>query len=141
MIGLDTNLVVRYLAQDDRAQSALATATIEALTRDTPGFISLIVLAETIWVMESLYETSRETVAGIVEAFLETDSLVVESAANVRRALTTFRAGSADFADGLIAQIASGAGCSETLTFDKRAARDAGMRLLIPNRSSRRPAI
>ncbi len=71
MIGLDTNVLVRYLAQDDRAQSAVATVLIDTLcTAETPGFVGLVVLAEVVWISESSYGASRADVAEIVGRIL-----------------------------------------------------------------------
>jgi AbrB family looped-hinge helix DNA binding protein len=122
MIGLDTNVLGRYLAQDDARQSAIASRLIEkALTEDVPGFVSAIVLVGTVWVMEDLYEAERGRVAEVVEALLRARTMIVEDAEIVWRALETFNTGRADFADCMIQAFA---------TFDKVAARGAGMTLL-----------
>lgn len=127
MIGLDTNVLVRYLAQDDRAQAAAATALIEnQCTAETPGFVGLVVLAEVIWVSESSYGASRADVAEIVKRILSIRQLTVQDAEVVWQALRQFENGRADFADCLIHRSAEAAGCRETVTFDKR----AGMTLL-----------
>lgn len=127
MIGLDTNVLVRYIAQDDRAQSASATALIEKqCTPEDPGFIGLVVLAEVVWVSESRYGATRADVAEIVRQVLSTRQLKVQNAEVVWQALRQFRAGRADFADCLIQQSAEAVGCAQTFSFDKR----AGMTLL-----------
>ena len=136
MIGLDTNVLVRYLAQDDAAQSAKATRLIEGeLSERQPGFISLIVLVETCWVLKRLYGATptelRETVNDLVDA----RQFSVERRPIVSRALTRLAklagstAATADIADALIAEIASDAGCERTMTFDKAAAK-VGMTLI-----------
>ena len=136
MIGLDTNVLVRYLAQDDAAQSAKATRLIEReLNERQPGFISLIVLVETCWVLKRLYGATptelRETVNDLVDA----RQFSVERRPIVSRALTRLAklagstAATADIADALIAEIASDAGCERTMTFDKAAAK-VGMTLI-----------
>lgn len=131
MIGIDTNVLVRYLAQDDAKQSALATTFFEqSLTDDAPGFLSSVALVETIWVMEDLYAADREHVVAIIETLLHTSTVIVADAESVWRALAGFRAGRADFADFLIQELSTAAGCSAVYTFDKVAARDSGMRLL-----------
>ncbi|WP_411280330.1 PIN domain-containing protein [Gemmatimonas sp.] len=127
MIGLDSNVLVRYLAQDDQAQAARATALIEThCTADNPGFVGLVVLAEVVWVSESSYGASRAEVAEIVRRILSIRQLVVQNAEVVWQALRHFESSRADFADCLIHRCAEAAGCDKTVTFDKR----AGMTLL-----------
>jgi len=131
MIGIDTNVLVRYLAQDDAKQSALATTLFEqSLTEEAPGFLSSVVLVETVWIMEDLYATDRPHVAAIIETLLHTSTVIVADAEIVWRALLGFRAGRADFADFLIHELSAAAGCTAVYTFDKLAARDSGMQLL-----------
>lgn len=127
MIGLDTNVLVRYVAQDDVRQSAQATALIESLTAQRPGFISCVTLVEALWVMEDVYGARRERIAEIVEALLHTDALTVQFAEATWRALASFRKGTADFAEHLIAALCRSAGCDSIVTFDKAAARDGIM--------------
>ena len=130
MIGLDTNVVVRYIAQDDPAQSRKATAFIEGECTDaTPGFIGLVVLVEVVSVAESCYAASRAEVARIVRSLLGTRRFIVQEAEIVWQALRAFEQGKSDFADCLIERCAAAAGCSKTVTFDKGAAK-TGMRLL-----------
>jgi predicted nucleic-acid-binding protein len=132
MIGLDTNVVIRYLAQDDARQAAAATHLIEELTPDSPRFLASVVLAEIVWVMEELYGSSREQVSAIVERLLQTRSLVVQDAEVAWRALSRYRKASADFADYLIERTGVAFGCEAIYTFDKKAARtqDCGMTLV-----------
>lgn len=131
MIGLDTNVLVRYLAQDDARQSAIASRLIEnTLTEDVPGFVSAIVLVEAVWVMQDLYGAERGRVGAIVEALLRARTVIVEDSAVTWRAVEMFRAGRADFADCMIHAFAVAAGSEIIYTFDKVAARDAGMTLL-----------
>ena len=130
MIGLDTNVLVRYLAQDDPKQAALATKLIESLGADEPGFISHVVLAETLWVLESCYAADPVRVQQVMDALLRTSGIVVERAESVWRALRQFKQNDGDFSDTLIAVSASDAGCRATYTFDKDAAKRSGMTLL-----------
>lgn len=131
MIGLDTNVVVRFLAQDDDVQSPIATRFISRLSRERPGFISSVVLAEITWVLSRAYKASRDDLAAAVEGLLRSAELVVENAPAAYRALAIYRAAqSAEYADALISEIASLAGASETVTFDTRAAGELGMRQL-----------
>jgi len=130
VIGLDTNVLVRYLAQDDPKQAALATKLIESLTTDEPGFISHVVLAETLWVLESCYAADPARVQQVVDAVLRTSGIVVERAESVWRALRQFKQNDGEFADTLIAVSAADAGCRATYTFDKGAAKRSGMTLV-----------
>ena len=130
MIGLDTNILVRYFAQDDPKQSPAAARLIEGLTADSPGAIPAIVLAETVWVMEDVYGADRDQIATIVETLLRTANLIVQGAETAWRALSRYRAGNADFADSLIERTCVELGCRQTFTFDKQAARHAGMTLV-----------
>lgn len=131
MIGLDTNVVVRLLAQDDDVQSPIATRFISRLSRERPGFISSVVLAEITWVLSRAYRASRADIAAAVEGILRSAELVVENAEAAYRALALYEASkSVEYADALIAQIAALAGADEFVTFDKGAASEQGVRLL-----------
>ena len=130
MIAIDTSVLVRYLAQDDAVQSPLASGIIEALTAEAPGFIPVVVLVETVWVLAKAYKTPRQQIAATLETLLRARELAIEKADVAYLALATYRSTNAGFADALIAHGARLAGCSETLTFDKVAAPAAGMRLL-----------
>ena len=131
MIGLDTNVAVRYLAQDDEIQSAAATRFISRLSKEKPGFVSSVVLAEISWVLVRVYKTPREDLARILEGLLRSAELVVENAQAAYRALGVYSSStSVEFADALIAETALLAGADETVTFDKVAAAQAGMKLL-----------
>jgi predicted nucleic-acid-binding protein len=130
MIGLDTNVIVRYVMQDDPKQSPKATKIIESLTVEDPGFISLIATIEFVWVLASCYDLDRDQVGQAVDALLRTRELVLDGAELVAQALRIYRSGSADFADCLIERCSSNAGCGQTMTFDKSAAKATGMTLL-----------
>lgn len=130
MIGVDTNVLVRYIAQDDAAQSARATRLLEQECGPaTPGFIGLVVLLELVWVSESCYGASRTEIAAIVRRILSIRQLLVQDAELVWKALRLFESSKADFADCLVQCTAAAAGCTTVMTFDKTAAK-AGMTLL-----------
>ena len=135
LTGLDTNVLVRYLMQDDAAQSALATRCIESLRPDAPGFVSSIALVELNWVLATAYRLSREQVAQACEALLSAREIIVQDAETAWRALRLFRSSTADLADCLIERGGVAAGCEHTVTFDRGAARDCGMILLTDFRS------
>ncbi|MFZ0286052.1 MAG: type II toxin-antitoxin system VapC family toxin [Terriglobales bacterium] len=129
MIGLDTNVLVRYLTHDDPAQTAAAEKVMDSLTADSPGFLSLIVMAEVVWVLEVSYGFEKLELEQVLETLLRSKELVVERAEIVWQAFRKFGAGNADFAHCLIERIGHAAECEYTLTFDRKAV-GAGMRLL-----------
>lgn len=130
MIGIDTNVLVRYIAQDDATQSRRATSFIEKECNvAAPGFVGLVVLVEVVWVSESSYGATREEVADIVRRILSIKQLVVQDAETAWKALRLFESSKADFADCLVARSAIAAGCKSVATFDKQASK-AGMTLL-----------
>lgn len=130
MIGLDTNVLVRYIMQDDAKQSLKAAKLLESLTVEEPGFVSLVSVVELGWVLSSSYDLDREQVAQALELMMRTKTVVVDRADEVLKALRVFKASSADFADCLIERTAASAGCGKTMTFDVGAAKAAGMTLI-----------
>jgi predicted nucleic-acid-binding protein len=124
MIGLDTNVVVRYLVQDDPVQSRRATEIIEhRLSSRNPGFISVVAIAETVWVLDRAYRFSDEDIVAAIERTLQTDALVVENEQQVFAAMTALKEGRGSFANALVGALGAAAGCSATLTFDRKALR------------------
>ncbi len=130
MIGLDTNLLVRFFMQDDAVQTAAVSRLFSTLQAQNPGYVSLVVLVELHWVLERFYRVDRESRHVITESLLSADQLKVESASVVRQALAVSKASKADFPDCLIAKLEESAGCQTVYTFDKAAAKHAGMSLL-----------
>ena len=130
MIGLDTNVLVRYVTQDDPAQSAKASQLIESLTAASPGFVSLVSIVELVWVLQTCYQSAKSEVVMVLETLLHTRELTVEHADIIWQALRKFIASKADFADCLIERCAHAAGCGYTATFDLEAARATGMKRL-----------
>ena len=131
MIGLGTNVLVRYLAQDDPAQSPKATELLEhRLTEDDPGFVSVVAMVETAWVLARAYGLTDDVIAAAIERTLQADVLVVESEQAVFTAMIALKEGRGSFADALIGALGITAGCSRTLTFDAKAARLPGVELL-----------
>ena len=130
MIGLDTNVVIRYLTRDDPVQWPLALKLIRSLSSDSPGFLSLIVLVEIVWVLEDSYSFSKERIEEVVDTLLRSRELIIERADLVRQSLRTFSMSRADFADCLIEGCARAAGCVHTATFDRKAAASIGMHLV-----------
>jgi predicted nucleic-acid-binding protein len=130
MIGLDTNVVVRYFTEDDPAQTLLAQELVEGLEPESPGFIAAVVLAELVWVLETSYAFDKEDIVNALDTLLRSKELVIERADVAWQALKRFRTSRADFSDCLIERNAAEAGCTHTVTFDRDAAKLAGMRLL-----------
>lgn len=130
MIALDTNVLVRYFAQDDARQSAAATRLIErSLHADARGFVSLVALLETVWVMESRYRADAQTVTDIVIDLLDTASIEVQDATAVGKAIQRYAKGDVDLHDCLIVSLAADRK-AEVVTFDAKAAKRLGMKLL-----------
>lgn len=130
MIGLDTNVLVRYLAQDDTKQTAAVTRLFESLSTASPAFVSQVVLVETVWVLQSHYATDASQVAQVVETLLRTEVIQVERADVVWQALRRFRQGQGDFPDALVVELARAAGCKQTYSFDRGAVKRCGMTLV-----------
>lgn len=123
MIGLNTNILLRYLAQDDTAQSPRATEIIRRrLTEQEPGFVSLVTVLEVVWVLKSLYNRSRHEISSDIEMLLASDTLEIQNAQEVYNAVVALRNGTGTFEDALIGSLGIWRGCSTTLTFDERAA-------------------
>jgi predicted nucleic-acid-binding protein len=130
MIGLDTNMLIRYLTQDDAVQSPKATKIIERrLTEENPGFVSVVAMVEIVWVLDRAYGLADREIAAAVERMLQLEVLVVENEQEVFAAMTALKQGRGSFADALIAELGTRAGCSHTLTFDKTAVRLPGFKL------------
>jgi predicted nucleic-acid-binding protein len=129
VIGLDTNVLVRYIVQDEPAQSAAATSVIESLTEESPGFVSLVAVLEVNWVLRRGYQLPRERALAVLRRLLDSVEIVVQEAELLRRVLS--QPGGAELADGVTSELGRRAGCEHTVTFDRRAARALdGMKLL-----------
>jgi predicted nucleic-acid-binding protein len=124
MIALDTNVLLRYLVQDNPAQSSKATEIVERrLTKQHPGFVSLVCILEIAWVLQSLYKRSPAQIAGHIEMILAADTLVVQNEQEIYQAVIALRNKSGTFEDALIGALGAWWGCSTTLTFDQNAAK------------------
>ena len=127
MIGLDTNVIVRYITQGDPINSPKATKFIEnRLTPADPGYISIVALVEAVWVLDSSYGFSDRQLAGVVQELLGSESMVVEDAIDVSIALMAVKRGLGDFTDVLLGARCERAGCAHTVTFDRKAQRIRG---------------
>lgn len=129
MIGLDTNILVRFIAEDHPAQTAAASQLIDSLSSDDPGYLSLVVIVELVWVLQFTYRFDKQEIERVIERLLRSKELALENKEAVSQALIKFRSSRADFADCLIDRCGRNAGCQYVFTFDKNAAA-SGMRLL-----------
>ena len=121
MIALDTNILVRYIVQDDETQARAAARLIEnSCSTDEPGVISLIVLCELVWVLDRGYGYGRGIIAGVLRQIMAANDLSVERSELAWRALHFYEKGKADFADYLIGLIHREEGAEVTYTFDRR---------------------
>jgi predicted nucleic-acid-binding protein len=120
MIGIDTNLLVRYLTQDDPAQSKKASAVIEkALAGESGVFINHVVLCEVVWVLDRAYGFPRVTLGDLLEKILQGKQFEIEDKPTAWQALNDFKSSKADYADCLIGAKNRKAGCTTTLTLDR----------------------
>ena len=127
MIGLDSNVLVRYLTQDDPIQSPKATEIIERrLTEENPGFVCIVAMAETVWVLDRAYGLAVYEIAAAVERMLQANVLVVENEQEVFSAMIALKEGHGSFANALIVALGARVGWSRTLTFDRKALRLPG---------------
>ena len=130
MIGLDTNIIVRYLTQDDPIQSRKATEIIERrLSEENPGFVSIVAMVEIVWVLDRAYRLAAHEIASAIERMLQIGVLVVENEQEVFTAMIALKEGQGSFADAVIAALGAKARCSRTLTFDRKALRLSGFEL------------
>ena len=129
MTGLDTNILVRFIAQDDPINSPRAGVIMSSLSVEEPGWVALTALAEFTWVMTRRFRVDRAGIYTILSQLLSRQEIVFEQADLVHKAVNLFRRGNAEFTDYLVACSAHAAGCKQTLTFDRKAAKSAGMTL------------
>jgi len=141
MIGLDTNVLVRYIMQDDAKQAALATKLIETLTENSPGYISSIVIVELCWVLESAFDLSRDEIVRALQNLIAIDVIKIDRVIVIAASVRDYAASGGSsgnsgnntkvgIADYLIMRFSTLAGCEKCMTFDKRAAKSTGMTLI-----------
>ena len=131
MIGLDTNVLVRLLVADDADQTAKARRFIERYcSPQSPGFINCVVLAELVWVLDSVYRFGRPEIAAAIDSLLVGGDRIVEHHDEVRAALTEYRSGGIGFADAIIVRVNRARGCETTATFDRKAMKLDGFTLV-----------
>jgi predicted nucleic-acid-binding protein len=131
MIGVDTNVLVRYIVGDDPKQSKLATTFLEkTCSKENPGFVNLIVLCELIWVLRGAYKVSKQTIIEVLRQILGSTELSIETPDIAWAALDDFEKGNADYSDYLIAHKNKYLGCTHTATFDKKAGKHTLLKVL-----------
>lgn len=134
MIGIDTNVIVRYIVQDDPKQAKAATQLIErTCSPDKPGFINHIVMCELVWVLRRNYKLDKASICQVIEQIMRTDRMLIEDIQLVWKALETFKETNADFADCLLGQKNLQAGCQYTATLDDAASVTHGYKHLLTN--------
>lgn len=132
MIGVDTNVLLRYVAQDEPAQAAVVRRFVERqLSPDRPGFVSLITLAEVLWVLARHFDATRAEQIVFVSELLDDPRFVVQDSSAVWLALEAAEATTIDLPDALIAFVGEHHGCTHTVTFDRRATHLRGMTPLV----------
>jgi len=123
MIGLDTNVLIRYIVQDDPKQREIANRFFATkISVEKPGYINAIVLCEMVWVLNRAYHYDKPVILSILKQILNTKELVVDQWDAARQALQYYEQGEGDFSDYYLAVINRLAGCRHTVTFDRRAA-------------------
>jgi predicted nucleic-acid-binding protein len=130
MIGLDTNVLLRYIVQDDQRQADRAAELIEKCSKDDPGYVNHTVLCELVWVLKRGYRYTREVISRVIRQLLQSQELSIAESYMVWQALAKYISGNGDFADYLIGVSNKHAGCRTTMTFDVQAAKDEQFQLL-----------
>lgn len=131
MATLDTNVLVRLLVRDDKRQAAAALAYIDEMAATGESlFLPLSVVVELEWVLRSLYKFNQETVIGAYIKLLETREIEFQEEASIEHALFFCRTGQADFADCLHLACAIVHGQAPLVTFDQKASKLDGAKLL-----------
>jgi predicted nucleic-acid-binding protein len=119
--GIDTNVLVRFLTEDDPAQARKAAAWIRTVAgRHEKCFISPIVLCELAWVLRGAYDVSKADLITTLDRLLATSQFVIGDKDVIRSAIAAYRAGRGDFADYVIGAAHVEDGCEKTVTFDRR---------------------
>jgi predicted nucleic-acid-binding protein len=127
MVGVDTNVLVRYLVRDDQPQYEKARRLIDReVSKGNPVLVNLLVLLETEWVLRSRYELAKAEIVMTFSAMLDTADLAFEDEPSVEHAVYSWKDSAADFADCLIEARNRRLGCRATATFDGRALKLAG---------------
>ena len=120
MKALDTNILARYLRDDDPIQSSRAAHFIQrAVNRNEPLYLNHIVLCELVWILSAVYEHRKDEIVTMIEAVLLTGQFQFEDKSSIESALEDYKTSKADFPDCLIGRRNRAAGSESTLTFDR----------------------
>ena len=131
MIGIDTNVLVRYITQDDEAQASLATDYIENYcSTGNKIFINHIVICELVWILKKCYKLSKQRVINVVEHILKISQFSIENPQIIWQALSDYKKAPADFADYVVSRTNKFYNCDETITFDQKAGKSKEFELL-----------
>jgi predicted nucleic-acid-binding protein len=130
VIGVDTNVLLRYLLDDDPRQSPKAAAFFEARSDEDPAFVSVVAIVEVVWNLKARERLSSDRVAAALRALLSAREIVVQAPDVVRRAIRDSEEHGTDIADAVIADLGIDADCHYTVTFDRKASDLPGMRAL-----------
>ncbi|WP_036250716.1 PIN domain-containing protein [Methylobacter sp. BBA5.1] len=131
MIGLDTNVIIRYIVQDDEQQAKLATDLIESqCSSENPVFINEITLCEIVWALKRAYGYEKTVIINILRQLLVSREITISSHSEAWAAFHDYENGNADFSDCFIAQLNKQRGCPFTYSFDKKACQHGLFKLL-----------
>ena len=130
MLGIDTNVLVRFLVRDDERQFAKAHSQIQREVRDGGVVVSLLVQLEAEWVLRSRYGLKKSEIAAVLSGLLEASNIRIEDESSVEEALDVWSSSAADFTDCLIGSHNRRLGCRATTTFDITASKLPGFVLL-----------
>lgn len=130
MIALDTNILVRFIVQDDPVQCRQTDELMATLSSSEPAWISLAVVMELVWVLTRIYKLGQPEMVPILAGLLDRDELDIQHRGTLRKALDLYRTQNVDFDDCIIAESGRAQGCTRILTFDKKAASRVGMELI-----------
>jgi predicted nucleic-acid-binding protein len=126
MLALDTNVLVRFLVDDDEIQSSRAAKLVSRTIRGGEQlFVSDVVLCELVWVLRASYSFGRAEVAGVLQRLLKAAHLTFTDSDQLKRAAEAFASGKSDFADYVIREQARAAGCECVVTFDRALLKEA----------------
>ena len=131
MIGLDTNVLIRYIVQDDEYQARIATDFIEnECSKENPAFINEVTMCEIVWVLKRAYRYDKSIILNIIQQILSNDEIQIASHRQAKAAFDDYEIGNADFSDYFIAQLNKESGCEVTVSFDKKACNHQNFKIL-----------
>ena len=121
MMAVDTNILARYLRDDDPIQSRRAAHFIQrAVRQNQPLYLNHVVLCELVWILTSVYDHHKDEITATIQAILLTGQFQLEDKESIEAALEDYKKTKADFSDCLIGRRNRAAGSEQTLTFDRR---------------------